>query len=350
MSAAAAKPNMETSPSKTAPASAASQTMSQSEVERLLAMVGGGDTVSTEVNAPHGEGGAEPVLVSHHDFPQLSSFSADQLRKLRLRCEAFINSLVASLSGHFRLECSLRMTKLETVRYQQFVNSLATPTHLTLFKLDPAPGVCLLDVPPRLALCFVDRELGGPGICEEEPRDLTPIEAKLAAKVVSVMLTDWANTWADTMQLRPAQIRNETSGRFLQTSPSETMMLSIGLETKMAQSTEEIQMAIPQSILEPLMQKLSSDLESVEKAGAAQPERELRWNPAYNDIPLQITARWHAMEMTAREVAALKPGDVVPLRQDSDSQVELSLDSMPKFGGMLGTSGRKLAVKIVQTL
>ena len=294
------------------PAGPASQTMSQSEVEKLLALVGGGDTVSADVNSPHSEGGAGQILVSHHDFPQVSSFSADQLRKLRVRREAFIASLMARLSGHLRLECTLQLTKLETVRYQQLVNTFPGPTHLTLFKLEPMVGVCLLDIPSRLALALVDRELGGPGVCEEEARDLTQIEAKLAAKVVGVILGEWASTWADTTQLRPVQVRNETSGRFLQTSSSEAMMLSLGLETKIGQATEQIHFAFPQSLLEPLMQKLNLDLQNVEKAAVAQPVAVIRWNPAFNDVPIQITARWHALEMSARQLSELKLGDVVP--------------------------------------
>jgi len=341
---------MEAAPPKTTPTSSASQTMSQSEVERLLAMVGGGDTVSAEVNAPQGEAGGGPLMISHHEFPQLSSFSADQLRILRLRCEAFITSLTARLSNHLRMECTVQLTKLETVRYQQLVNALSSPTHLTLFQLQPMAGVCLLDIPPRLALAIVDRELGGPAVCEEEPRDLTQIEAKLTAKVVTVLLGEWCNTWADTLQLRPALIRNETSGRFLQTSSSETMMLSIGLETKFAQSVGQVQIAFPQCILDPLMQKLSADLQSVDKAASAQPAAGAQWNPAFNDVPIQVTARWHAMELTARQLAELKPGDVVPLRQEGARQVELSLDSTPKFAGILGSSGQRLAIKILEAL
>jgi flagellar motor switch protein FliM len=328
----------------------AADTMSQSEVERLLAMVGGGDTVSAEVNSPRGDGEAGHVLVSHHDFPQLSSLSPDQLRKLRLRCEAFVASLTARLSGHLRLECTLQLTKVETVRYQQFVSALPGPTHLTLFKLDPLAGVCLLDIPTRLALSIVDREMGGPALCEEEPRDLTQIEAKLASKVVGVMLAEWCSTWADTMPIRPVLIRNESSGRFLQTSSAETMMLSVSLEVKLAQSVEQIQFAFPQAGLEPLMQKLNADIQNVEKPSLAEPVAEIRWNPAFNDIPLQIVARWHAVELTARELSELKLGDVVPLQQHSASQVELSLDAQPKFAGVLGTSGRKLAIQITERL
>ena len=144
---------MEAAPPQVLPAGPTTQNLSQSEVESLLAMVDGR------------ESGASPVLVTRREFPQLSSFSPDQLRKLRLRCDSFITSLNARLSSHLRLECTHQLTKLESVRYQQFVHALPNPTHLTLFTLEPLAGVCLLDIPPRLALSIVDRELGGPAVC-----------------------------------------------------------------------------------------------------------------------------------------------------------------------------------------
>jgi flagellar motor switch protein FliM len=320
--------------------------LSQSEVETLLALVGGGASAGMDSKSPR----AAPVSISRHEFPQLSTFSPDQLRKLRLRCDAFNTSLTSRLSSHLRLECALQLTKLESVRYQHFVHALPNPTHLTLFTLDPLPGVCLLDLPSRLALSLVDRELGGPAVCEEYSRDLTQIEVKLAAKTVTILLGEWCNTWADTLKLRPFLISHENSGRFLQTSPPETMMLILGVETKIAQSAEMIQLAFPQASLNPLIQKLSSDLQNAGHSADARSAPGPRWNPAFDDVPVQLTARWRAMDLTARQLAALKPGDVVPLRQDDSSQVELSLDAAPKFAGLLGTSGRKLAVKIVQAV
>ena len=332
------------------PAGPVSPTMSQSEVERLLSLVGDGDSAAADAGPSGGEPRPGRDLILRHDFPQLLPFSADEMRKLQKRCEAFIHSLAARLSVHLGLECAAQMTRLEAARFEPFVAKLSHPTHLTLFRLEPLGGIGLLDIPLRLALTLVDRELGGPAACQEEIRDLTQIEARLVAKVVGVMLEEWCHTWADTLQIRPVLIRHETSGSFLQTSPPASMIFSLGIETRIAQAAEQIQLAFPQSILEPLLLKLNSDLRQVENPGAAQPKAALHWNPALNDVPIQVTARWHGMELTARQLLGLKPGDVVPLRQATTSQVELTLDSTPKFAGQLGTSGQRLAIKIVEAL
>ena len=105
--------------------------MSQSEVEQLLASV---DESGALAAGPGGDPGSGQGLISRHDFPQLTSFSADEMRKLRMRCESFVSSLAARLSVHLRLECALQMTKFETVRFQPLVDALSQPAYLTLFR------------------------------------------------------------------------------------------------------------------------------------------------------------------------------------------------------------------------
>jgi flagellar motor switch protein FliM len=321
--------------------------MSQSEVEQLLASVGGSEPLEAGLGAepPSGRG-----LVSRPDFPQLTSFSPSEMQNLRMRCESFVRSMAAHLSLHLRLECALQMTKLETVRFQPFVDALGHPTFLTLFRIEPLESVCLLDIPTRLALAIVDREMGGPAVCEEEIRNLTQMEAKLAAKVVHVILAEWCNTWADALSMRPLILRHESSARFLSLSSPEALLLSLGLEVHVAQTVETVHIAFPPSSLEPLIAKLNSDLQNDQKPRSAQPGAGLRWKPALNDVPIQVSARWRGIQISARQLAALKTGDLLPLRQGATNQVELALESIPKFTGQLGTAGPRLAVKIVEML
>lgn len=329
------------------PAAPAAPAMSQSEVEQLLASVGQSDALAPGL----GEGpDSGPGLVSRHDFPPLTSFSTGEMRNLRLRCEAFVASLAARLSVHLRLECGLQMTRLESLRFQPLVDSLPTSTFLTLFRIEPLENTCLLDLPPRLALAIVDRELGGPAVCQDEVRDLTKMEAKLAAKVVNVMLAEWCSAWADTLPMRPVLLRHETSGRFLNCAPPEAMFLQLGLEARMAQTVETIQLAFPQSLMEQILAKLGSDLQNGEKPAAPRNVAGPRWNPALNEVRIQVTARWRGLEITARQLAALQPGDLLPLRPGATTQVEICLESAPKFTGQLGASGPRLAVKILDSL
>ena len=137
-------------------------------------------------------------------FRRLSAFSATELRKLRERQEEFIRALAARLSGHLRLEIGLKITRLESVPFEKFVDEISNPTYLSLLKLEPLKGVCLLEIPPQLGLSIVDRELGGAGVSIDENRALTEIESRILSRVVEMSLGEWCHAWSDLLELRPA--------------------------------------------------------------------------------------------------------------------------------------------------
>ncbi len=129
------------------------------------------------------------------DFRQPAFLTSSELRKLRLRHEEFIRSLAAHFSIYLRLEVTMQMLKLQTLSFGKFTEGLASPTHLTLFKVEPLKGVCLLDMSPRLGLTIVDRLLGGPAHGVNASSDLSEIEMALLDQVVLIILSEWCQLW-----------------------------------------------------------------------------------------------------------------------------------------------------------
>jgi flagellar motor switch protein FliM len=317
--------------------------MSQAEVERLLVA-----TAEQAAGAMPGveEGGPDQQSPPRHEFPQMSVFSPVHLRALRARHEEYVLALGNRLSGQLRLECGLKMTRLDTVRFQPFINGLANPTHLVLFQLDPPGSICLLEIPPRLGLCMIDRELGGPGVFPDDPRDLTKMEIKLLLRMIDIFTTEWCNAWRDALELRPVLLRHETCTQFVRTHAPDLMLLVLGIEVRIGDLVEQVQMAFPVSMLEPLLLKLEPDPEKSKKGAPAKPAAAPQWNPQLNGIEMRVSAEWFGLEMTARELGELKPGDVLPVSAATAGRVQVLIDSAPKFLGELGKCGEQWAVKI----
>jgi flagellar motor switch protein FliM len=323
----------------------AGDVLSQSEVERLLAQVAEQENSAAVVKT----GDDKPATTKHnvqpYDFRHPVFLSAAELRRLRIRHEEFIRALAARLSIHMRLEVSLQMSKLETVLYQKFAEGLPNPTQLSLFKVEPLRGIGILGVHPRLALTLVDRLLGGPAHSITADHDLSEIEVALLDQAVQLVIGEWCNHWSSVQELRPVLLGHETSGQFLQTAPRDTVMLVLAMEAKLGDCLEQIQIAFPCFTLEPLIRKLGqiTDADPADKEGL--PARIL-WNRNFDEVPVPITAIWDSLVMTARDVANLKPGDVLPLDARSARQVTLRLADAPKFEGRLGTAGGKWAVAV----
>lgn len=322
-------------------------TVSQSEIEKLLAQAGGGEAAG---------GAAQPVAASEndclqrHDFPQLSLFTPSELRKLRMRHEEFINSLAARLSIRFGTEVTLQMSKLDTALFSSFVDGLANPTHLTVLKLEPLSGNCLLDIPLRLGLCLVGRELGGAGVWEDEPRELTKMEDALLSRVVENILSEWCGVWRDLLDLRPVLVGTENNGRFLQTCPAGTTLLVLGIELQMGAVVEEIQLGLPYPTLQPLMLKLNAATEAEQKPAATLAARPVRWNPLLNEMKLRVTAEWQGVEVTARQLVHMKPGDVIPIQAELVNRMQICLEGTPKFLAIPGMEQDQWAVRIAEPI
>ena len=322
------------------------ETVTQADIENLLAEVRGSDTPATTPASPVWTAPPESETVQPCRFRRLSSFSAGDLRKLRLRHEEFLRSLAARLSIGHRLDFGLQMSKMELVPFQKFADSLANPTHLTLLRVEPLRGVCLLDLPPGLSLLIVEREVGGSAMALEEPRELTEIEARLVARVVETIASEWCGFWRDLLDLRPVMLGHENSGRFLRAWPPETLMLVLGIEARMGETAELIQFAFPHFTLEPLIQKLNTNTTAEEKPALASPLPPPKWNLALNEVRMRVTLEFPPLELSARQLVQLKPGDVLPLSPDMARQVRVCLERRPVFTSILGSRDGRWAAQI----
>jgi flagellar motor switch protein FliM len=324
--------------------------VSASEVEGLLAQAGGGTlTAKTEESAAK-KAGAPAAAVQLHVFRQLSSLSAADFRKLKLRQEDFIRSLSARLAGHLRLEVGLKISRLDTLPYRKFAGGLSNPTHLVLLKLEPLNGLCLLDIPPQLGLSIVDRELGGKGVCSENERALSEIEVRILSRVIELTTAEWCHSWSGIQDLRPVFVGYESSASFIQNFPQDTLMLVLGIEMQIGELTRQMHFAFPYPTVEPLIKKLGASAPGAREVTEKRTPAALKWNPALDDINLQVSAELPSLKITAREVASLKSGDVIPLDSEILQHLQLSLAQKPKFLATMGRCGPRWAAKITKVL
>lgn len=331
-----------------------SEVLSQSEVERLLAQA---EAQSPPEGAAVGGPGAAPELprasekggAQRYDFRQPSFLSNNQMRRMRLLHESFLRSLSARMSVYLRLEFAGQLTKLHTLPFQKFVEELAQPTHLTLFKAEPLRGICLLDLPPRLGLTIVDRLLGGPAHPVSLEREMSEIELALLNQAVGILLGEWCSQWAPIKELRPEVLGHENNGRFLQCSSHDTVMLVVAIEVRLGDCVEPVQFAFPCRTLEPLLGSLNAISEKSQEPPAAQP-RPQRWNPALAHVCVPVVAEWQNLRLTARQLATLSPGDVLPLSPEQSNDVKVRLASVTRFHGRLGSAGDRLAVQLTSVL
>jgi flagellar motor switch protein FliM len=324
------------------------EVLSQSEVERLLAEVS-----STEHSVVVHQGGEQKSRLSKetiqpYDFRNPVFLSQGDLRKLRLHHEEFIKNLASRLSMYLRLEVGLQMSKLHTIPFEKFTEGLNNPGYISVFKIEPLRGLCILELHPRLGLTIVDRMMGGPAHSINHEHDLSDIEHALLEQIVQLVMTEWSGSWGEFQELRPRMIGTENNGRFLQTAPHDTIFLAMTLEARIGDCMEQMQIGIPFHTLEPLIRRLSqnidSQMESVPVVGNP------AWNHQFDEVPVPVTAEWQGLELTAGAISKLQPGDVIKLDPGMAAEVRVRLSQITKFNASLGQQGGRWAVQLTQVL
>jgi flagellar motor switch protein FliM len=286
--------------------------------------------------------------IRSHDFRQSGFLAASELRRIRQRHDQFVRSLAARLAIFLRLECSLQLDKVQIVGYQKIIESMANPTHITLFKTEPLKGVGLLVIPPRLALTLVDRLLGGVGAMPAETRDLSDIEVALTDQVATLVLAEWCNHWPELRDLHPTLVGHENNSPFLQTSAPDTAMLILSVQTTIAEQTESFQIIFPYTTVEPLMRLINPAIPGSESTPArtAKP----RWNGSLDEVKVPVTVEWQGLKMSAGDITRLMPGDVLSIDPACAAQVLVRFGNVPKFLGRPGTSDAKWAVQLTSSV
>ncbi len=296
------------------------------------------DPEGNKVKTPKG------TRIEPYDFRNPIFLTEVELRRVRIRHEEFIRYLAARLSIFLRLEYSLKMSRLSTLTYSKFTETIPNPAHVVLFKIEQLFGVGVIDINPRLALTMVDRMLGGKGHSVQGERYLTEIETNLVDDVVSIVLEEWCRQWKSEQELDTSIIGHESNGRFLETSPADAIMLVLSMEAGVGDCSEAIQIGIPYYTLEPIIKKMHDAKErdlGLDGHGA-----ESAWQKSFNNIDIPVQAEWDGDTLTVKEALALRPGDVMRFPKSVLKNTRLRLSNTVRFIGEIGLENKKVAIKI----
>ncbi len=300
------------------------------------------DPEGNKVKTPKG------TRIEPYDFRNPIFLTEVELRRVRIRHEEFIRYLAARLSIFLRLEYSLKMSRLSTLTYSKFTETIPNPAHVVLFKIEQLFGVGVIDINPRLALTMVDRMLGGKGHSVQGERYLTEIETNLVDDVVSIVLEEWCRQWKSEQELDTTIIGHESNGRFLETSPADAIMLVLSMEAGVGDCSETIQIGLPYYTLEPIIKRMH---EAKEKdLGLDLTQSESAWQSSFNQIDIPIQAEWDGDSLTTKEVLHLRPGDVIRFPKSVLKNTRVRLSNTIKFTGEIGLENNRVGVKLNKKL
>lgn len=286
----------------------------------------------------------QPVRVETYDFLNPAFLGEMEMRRLRLMHEDFIRYLEARMTLFLRCDFTLKMTQLSTKSYEQAVSEVENPTHISLFRASPMPGVGFIEMSPSLALTIASSILGGKGHASRIERYLTQIEVDLIEEFLAVLLEEWSTCWKiEDENLEPSIVGHEIVANVLQICERDTVMFSLTMDASLRGANGRIGICVPLFMIEDTVRKLNVQPEN---GGGSALRKGPAWRSLYAQIPIEAEAEFYVGNYAVEDVLKWKPGTVIPLGETAMQEVTLNLAKLPIFACEGGVDEEQRAVKI----
>lgn len=319
--------------------------LSQSEIdELLLALTTGRD----EPSKPKEE--AQEGVVRPYNFRTANKFNKEQMRMLRFIYESYAGRLSIFLSGALRAACDVEVVSLEEQTFGEFSNSLPTPAFIAIFSMAPLAGNSLIELSNSVAYEIISRLFGGTGQFNDSNKMYTEIEVAILTQIVRKMLGVMTESWERICTVTTKLDRIETSAQFAQIVASSEPIAIITMNVKIGEISDIINLCIPHIAIQPIAKRLASKQWYNERVDGNEKNFDIKLNPLIGNTYLTLRAVLDTTQATVRDIVNLQAGDVIRIDHTIDKSINIQVEHLLKFKGVLGQKGQKLAVKVTEIL
>lgn len=331
-----------------------SDILSQEEVDALLAAVSSGsDKESAVAEKTPVEPAQVPAVdegrVSLYDFRRPDRVSKDQMRTFQNLHENYARQFSTTLTNFLRTFVEVELVSVDQLTYAEFIMSIANPSCIYVFKMEPLEGSAIFEINPSLVFFIVDRLFGGQGRPSEQNRELTLIEQSVLHRIVERGLNDLKEVWENIGVFSPKVDAYETNPQFVQIAPPGETVILISLEVRMQNASGLMSICFPYLLLESVITNLSGESWMSSMSTSTAETRTILENEM-QDLDLTLSTVIGTTSLTIRDLMQLQRGDVLCLDKLHDSDLSVQIDGKTKMAGRSGLVGRKKAVKITRIL
>ncbi|MCB2198247.1 flagellar motor switch protein FliM [bacterium] len=316
--------------------------LSQDEIDALLSSVSKGKSYDTIEREPRRS-------VTVYDFKHPDRISKEQIRTMRTIHENFARLFATFLSTNLRALVDVNVISIDQVTYSEYTMSLSMPSSLYLLKMPDLEGKAVVEISPQFLLFVVDRLLGGTGETEIEIREITLIEQNIVQRIINNLINTLNEVWNQIYPLDAQFDSFETDPQFVQIARSSETIAIIFFEIKVRGAVYPMNIGFPYFVLEPILQKLSSQTFFVNVKKVAEQERNLL-EDRIRSSKVNFNAIFAQSNLTVRDFLTLKNGDVIQLDKELDDELKVKVGNKIKFFGVPGRIGRKMAVRVTRKI
>ncbi|MFP4499697.1 MAG: flagellar motor switch protein FliM [Candidatus Hydrogenedentota bacterium] len=320
--------------------------LNQDEVDLLLNAVSDGDVETEEEASPPGE-----IQLTAYDFRRPERVSKEQLKGLQSLFDAFAREVSIMLPPFLRTVVRLDLTSLDQLTYDEFILSVSRPTSLIIINMAPLEGTAVIEMSPSMVFPIVDRVLGGKGMTLSEPRELTEIEARIVQRIAMMLLDCLKRSWAQLIEFELEVVQQESDPLIVQIVSGSEMVILVGYEIHVGETTGTMNMCIPLVVLNPVLDQISQQAHYTRRVA---PDVQAAVRGIIEQAVLRANVPFEAVlgqaKLNLSDLARLQVGDVVQLNSTPSEPIEVAIGGVPLFRAQPGRSSEQSAVQVVSLI
>jgi flagellar motor switch protein FliM len=322
-----------------------SEVLSQGEVDALLRGVGDGEVDTDTDEAPEDESGVVP-----YDLTSQEKIIRGRLPTLDIINQMFSRLFRNTFSTMMRKSVDVSTVSTDTIKFGDFLRSLAVPSSLHIFRMEPLRGHGLMVVESKLVFAVVDTFFGGTGTQDTKitGRDFSSIEIRMTKSVVISALEDLEKAWRPVHSVTTNFVRSEVNPQFAAIVPPADIVLVILFEIEMENISGTLTICLPYAAIEPIIPKLKAQFQSEEMEVDQVWVRRLRAELLTTEI--ELVTELGTSTITPQKLMKFKVGDTLMLGNDVTDPLTLKVEQIPKFKGFPGVSRGNKAVQLTEKI
>ena len=316
------------------------EVLSEDELNALAEGVASG-----EVEVGSGAGQVSGNVVAY-DFHQPAHLLKARLPALDLVNERFCKKYQTTLFGFLQRMVEIEADELQMLKFADYLNSLPLSNSVNRVRINELNGSMLICIDMSLVYVLVDCYFGGPGvpINHDEEREYSAMEKRIIERVLKMAFDDLGEAWAPVSKLSFEFMHAESRGQVSNMADSSEIVVASKLRLKLNDTSCEMHLVIPYSLLEPLRPVLASGVRKENVNSDASWRRMLR--ASLDDVEIDINSAFTETDISLGELLSLKAGDFIPVNMKETTEV--SCEDVALFEGKVGMSNQAAAVRLTR--
>ena len=288
-----------------------------------------------------------------YNFKRPDKFSKEHLRTLETIHENFARQVGLLFSAFLRLSVDVEVVSVDQLTYDEFTRSMPRPITVSVLEFKPLPQQMLMGISHEVTMCIIDRMLGGKGMANAKPRELTDVENNLMRRTISRVTELLQVAWSGIVPGNKISLKGmEESYNNLQIAMPSEIVAVLTFEITLANRDSGLMsICFPYPMLEGIIDQLSSQhlfnqhfvVSNMEEA-----ENHIALLDRMQYAKIPVSVRLGGVEVSILDLLHIKPNDVIRLNRQAGSNLLMCLNESPKYYVQPGVCKNKLAVCVIE--